>query len=196
MATKTQILNRALTFVGAAPVTSIDDNTTNANVLSRVYDDALKSVLSECEWNFAVTRGNLSVVVVTLPYYEPGRTVVYQKPTDMIRIFATNPSNAQWREEGDYIISDSTGLGVRYVYFEETTSRYPSFFVDALTDKLASEIAYQIVNSRSLGVEFVEKYEDISLPKAMAANSQTGDQQCMVDDAWENAKLNDINVDA
>lgn len=194
--TKTDIVNKALTMVGAAPVISIDDDTNNARILNRVYEIALKSVLAECKWNFATKRSNLSAVVNTLDFNDIGEENVYAKPTDMIRIFSTNPVRAQWREEGDYIISDSSDLGVRYVYYLDTPSKYPIYFVEAFADKLASDIAYAIVNSATLATTFIEKYESISLPKALAANSQTGIQQVLQDDAWELAKYNDTQIDS
>ena len=53
-----------------------------------------------------------------------------------------------------------------------------------------------IVNSGSLGEAYLNKYEKISLPKATAANSQTGVQQTLSDDAWELAKYFDGQADA
>jgi len=41
-----------------------------------------------------------------------------------------------------------------------------------------------------LGDTFFEKYEKLSLPKAMAINGQIGKQIEIVDDEWENAKYN------
>jgi hypothetical protein len=189
--TKTDIVNKALTLAGAAPVNDITEDSTNARTVSRVYETALRSVLSECKWNFATTRATLSVVGVTLPFYDTGETIVYQKPTDMIRIYSTDPPSAVWREEGDYIVSDSADLGVRYVYYLDTPSKYPMYFIDALIDKLVSEIAYSIVNSATLAEKYVDKYDKRSLPKAMSANSQTGVQQQPIDDAWDLAKFTD-----
>ena len=186
--TKTDMINKALTLVGASPVISIDDDSNNARVLSRVYEIALKSILAECKWNFATKRSNLSEVVNTLDFNDVGESIVYAKPTDMIRIYSTNPPYAAWREEGDYIISDSSDLGIRYVYYLHTPSKYPIYFIEAFTDKLAADIAYSIANSASLAEAFIKKYETISLPKAVAANSQTGIQQVLQDDAWELAK--------
>jgi hypothetical protein len=191
---KTEILNKALTLVGAAPVVNIDDDTNNARILSRVYEISLRSILSECKWNFATKRQLLTVSADTMDWYDSGETIVYQKPIDMIRIFGTNDRDSAWREEGDYIVSDTSGLGVRYVYYLDVPSKYPSYFIDAFIDKLCSEIAYAIVNSASLGQLYVEKYEKISLPRAMSCNSQTGTQQSIQDDAWEMSKYNDIQV--
>ena len=186
--TKTDIINKALTLVGAAPIVSIDDDTNNARVASRVYEQALRSILGECKWNFATKRALLSVSSTTMAWDDVGEDIVYTKPSDMIRIFETNDPLAKWREEGDYIISDTSDLGVRYVYYLDTPAKYSSTFVDAFIDKLCSDIAFMIVNSQTLGEQYKKLYEAVSLPKAMSANSQVGTQQTLQDDAWELAK--------
>lgn len=196
MATKTEIINKGLTLVGAAPITNIDDDSNNARIANRVYPLSLRSVLSACKWNFATKRQLLSVLNVTLDWYEPGCNIVYQKPTDMVRIFGTNSLGANWREEGDYIVSDTSGLGLRYVYFLDSPSKYSVDFIDALIDKFASDIAYALINSATIGAQYKKLYETLSLPKAMSLNSQTGTQQTMQDDAWEKAKFFDNNPDA
>lgn len=188
---KIAIINKGLTAVGAAPITSLDDDSNNANVANRVYALALRSVLSECKWNFATKRALLSSLNVTLAWYEPGEGYVYQRPNDCVRIFETNSRNAIWREEGDYIISDTSGLGIRYVYYLDAPSKYSAEFIEALIDKFASDIAYALVNSSSLGEKFKKLYEKISLPKAMSVNSQVGVQQESQDGAWTDAKYHD-----
>lgn len=194
--TKTELVNKALTLVGANPITSLDDDTNNARIVNRVYEISLKSILSECKWNFATKRALLSEVSTTLDWYDSGETIVYQKPSDMIRIFGASDSSATWREEGDYIISDTSALGLRYTYYLDTPSKYPPAFIEAFIDKLCSDIAYMIVNSSTLGDKFKQLYETSSLPKAMSKDSQTGVQQSMVDDAWELAKYSNGSVDS
>lgn len=193
---KVEIINKGLTLVGAAPITNIDDNSNNAKISSRVYPLSLKSVLSACKWNFATKRALLTVSADTLDWYDTGVNIVYVKPIDIVRIFGTNSQNAKWYEEGDYIVSDTSGLGIRYVYLLDTPSKYSIDFIDALIDKFASDIAYALVNSQTLGQKYLEKYEKLSLPKAMSLNAQTGTQQTLQDDAWELAKYQDGQADA
>lgn len=194
--TKTDLVNKALTLVGASPVTSIDDDTNNARIVSRVYEQALRSILSECKWNFATKRALLSVSADEMAWTYSGETTVYVKPSDMIRIFGTSSSTAIWREELDYIIADTADLGLIYTYYLDTPSKYSSVFVDAFIDKLCSDIAYMIVNSATLGEKFKTLYESVSLPKAMAANAQAGVQQTLQDDAWELSKYQDGQINS
>ena len=110
--TKTTIVNKALTKVGASAVVSIEDDTEQARVISRVYELALRSILSECKWNFATRRKLLSVSAFEFEWYENSEKYVYSKPADCVRIISTNDKHAVWREEGDYILSDTAGLGI------------------------------------------------------------------------------------
>lgn len=194
---KTELVNKALTLVGANPITNLDtDDTQNAKVVNRVYEISLRAILSECKWNFATTRKLLSSVSTTLDWYDTGETYIYQKPVDCIRIFGTNDPDATWREEGDYIISDTQGLGIRYVYYLDIPSKYPASFVEAFIDKLASDICYMILNSSTKAEEMYKKYQSVSLPNARAENAQVGTQQVMKDDAWERAKYSNGNIGA
>ncbi len=191
--TKTSTVNKALTLCGASPITNITDDTNSARIVNRVYEISLKSALSECRWNFATTRTTLALSADDLAWYHTNESYVYVRPSNIIRIFGTNDDNAEWREEGDHIISDTSGLGIKYVYFHDDPSKYPPSFLEAFIDKLCSDICFMILNSAAKAEAFLEKYHKVSLPKAMAENSQIGTHQYLKDDAWENAKYNNSN---
>lgn len=193
---KVEIINKGLVLVGAAPIVNIDDDSNNAKVAQRTYGLSLRSVLAECKWNFATKRAMLSLLTDNVAWYEPGEGYVYQKPLDMVRIFSTNSPKAVWREEGDYIISDTPGLGVRYTWFIETPGKYSAEFIDALVDKFASDVAYTLVNSLTLGEKYKALYEKVTKPKAMSVNSQTGTQQTPIDDAWDLSRFSDQHPEA
>jgi len=192
---RTEIVNKALTLVGASPIVNIDDEAENARVVNRVYEISLKSALSETAWTFALRRKLLSQVTDTLEWYDPGETYVYQKPNECIRIFRANNPNTIWRELGEFVVSDTTGLGVEYVYFLNTPSKYPPSFVEAFVDKLCADIAFMILNSKTVAETFLEKYEKVSLAKALAENSQIGIPHYQKDDAWELAKQGSNNFE-
>jgi hypothetical protein len=186
--TKVEIINKSLTLIGAAPIVNITDDTNNARIMNRVYDLSLRSILSECLWNFATKRKLLATSTTALEWYDTGVSTVYARPSDVIRIFGTNDDNAVWREEGDYIISDTAGLGVKYVYYLDTPSKYPASFVDAFVDRLASDAAFMILNNSNIAQKYLEKYEKVSLSKARSENAQIGTQQYLKDDEWVLAK--------
>lgn len=190
---QTDIINKALVLVGGATITSINDNSPNAIALSNVYELSLQSILSECKWNFCTKRFKPSVLSSSSSTYPaflyPGEVSVYVLPSDVIRIWTTNPENAVIREESGNLISDTVGLGIVYTFFDDDPSDYPSYFLDAFIDKLCSDIAYLIINSSAIAESFIKKYETVSLPKAVSANSQTGVQQVPKDNYWVNSKF-------
>ena len=190
---KTSLINKALTIVGASPVTNITDDTNNARIVNRVYEISRRSILSECCWTFAATRATLSLSTETMAWNYPGEAYVYVKPSDAIRIFDVSDNYAVWREEGDYIISDSANLGIKYVYDLDDPTKYSSAFVEAFIDKLCSDICYMIINSAKQAEAYFAKYEKVSLPKAKSENAQTGTQQTPKDDAWELSKYHNGN---
>ena len=186
--TKTDICNKALTLNGASPIVNLDDDTNNARILNRVYDLSLRSILSETCWNFATKRKLLASVDVTLDWYHTGENYTYARPSDAVRLFEASDRYATWREEGDYILSDTAGLGIKYVHYIDSPSRYTAAFIEAFSDLLASNIAFMVLNSKSQAEAMLQKYEALSLPKARSENAQVGMQQEVHDDAWERAK--------
>jgi hypothetical protein len=185
---QTSLINKALTLCGAAPITSITDDTNNARTANRVYEIALKSVLTECRWTFATTRATLSLSADTMPWYHDGEAYVYVRPSTCLRIFEVSDRVARWREEGDYIISDTASLGIKYVFYHTDPSKYPAPFLEAFIDKLCTDVSYSIINSTTKAEGFFGKYQKVSLPAAMAANAQTGEQQEVMDDEWLGSK--------
>jgi len=194
--TKTALINKALTLVGANPITNIDDDTNNARIVNRVYEIALKSILSECKWNFATKRALLARVSTSLAWYYTNEMYIYDKPTDAVRIFGSSDDDAEWREEGDYIISDTVNLGLLYVSYIDNPDKYPASFVEAFIDKLCSDICYMILNSASKAESFLQKYEQVSLPKARSENAQIGKQQYPLESAWIDAKYGNGTLSA
>jgi len=189
MADIVTIINRALSTLGSEPIVSLTDNTPQAKIANRYYDESRKSVLSECLWNFATKRVMLNLVVDPLPWTVEGMQFVYQLPSDIIRIFEINSATAQWRVEQDKLISDSNEIGIKYVYNLEDTQRYTASFVDAFADKLASDMCYAILNSNTESSRILEKYEGQTLPKATAENAQEGTPSQIYDSTWVDSRL-------
>lgn len=195
---KTALANKALILIGAEAISSIDSGETNADIMNAIYSTALKGILSECLWGFATKRALLVSSATTMAWYHTsqGESQVYAKPTDIIRIIGTNDDYAIWRDEGSYIVSDTIGLGIKYVYFNDDPTTYPASFTEAFVDLLASQASFMILNDKGKAEDMLAKYHKISLPKAMSENSQVGTQQYMRDDAWELAKYNNTSPEA
>lgn len=195
---KTQIINRGLVKLGSRPIVDLDlDDTVESNTALNLYDMALETILSSTLWTFATKRQLLATLAETIEFNTEFETLqyIYQRPNDVIRIFRTNDTGAYYKEEGDTIVSDTAGLGIIYTYRNEDTSLYPPYFATALSDLLAAEMAYPLLNSHSKAQEMLEFYERISLPKAKGENAQVGTPRELNDNYWLNARFGGPNVE-
>ncbi len=191
MATYTTIgiCNHALVLCGASPITSLSDDSANARTLNAIIENERKSFLTECRWTFALTRTTLATVAsTTIQWLNPEESYVYTRPSDILRIWGMSDIYAIWREEGGYIISDTASLGTLATRDHSEYGLWRHKTVEAFIDKLCSVISFTIMNDKTKAQSFLEKYERISLPKAMAEDSQTGTHQEVIDDAWLRSK--------
>lgn len=195
--TKSEIVSRALVKLGARPVTNLEDDLTpESETMLNLYTIALESLLCETLWTFATKRVLLTLLAED-PVWSNEKEVlqfVYLKPIDSLRIFETNDTAAYWREEAGKILSDTAGLGVKYVFRNENTATYPTYFALALSDKLAMDAAYPILNSNSKTQDMMQQYERISLPKAKSENAQIGTPKTLNDDYWVNSRYGGPNM--
>lgn len=184
------LVNKALVICGARVLSDYDEDTQNGRIVRVVYDISRQSILTECKWSFSVSRATLTTTVATteIGWFRVDENYAYARPTAALRIFGVDDDNAVWRTIGSYVLADTASLGVEYAFDQEDVSKYLPKFVEAFIDKLCADISFMILNDGKKAVAFLEKYENVSLPKAMAENSQTGAQQYAKDDAWENAK--------
>ena len=189
---KIDIINRALVKIGSRKIASIAEDSEPADIMNTIYNDALKSVLYETDWSFATKRALLSQVSGQTPAWTTyDLSYTYQKPSDCIRVWGWNNISAVVHDEGDYIRSDSTGLGIKYTYLQENPNRYTPPFVDALSDKLAYEASFAIVTSKTTTEKLYEIYTVISLPDAIAKDAQLSTPDVVQQDEWVNAKYTD-----
>lgn len=149
MASQSAICNRALEFLGQAPIVSINDDTNAAKALRRVFDDTRRALLEDHPWNFARKRDSLAASA-TVPSWGYDRG--FPVPADFLKLLAienepafsmeADPSGTQW-----ILTNASAPLNIVYIYDVTDTGRYPASFVDAFAARLALDVCEDITNS-------------------------------------------------
>ena len=91
--TKIDICARALVMIGAQPISSFTDGSTEALVANNIYNDIAEASLTRHRWRFATTQSTLSLLTNT----PTGRyDYAYQMPTSpevlQICLLYTSPS--------------------------------------------------------------------------------------------------------
>jgi hypothetical protein len=86
--TRVEIANSALDLINGQTITAFDENTTTSVLVSRHFDEALRSCLSEGFWRFSVKRVDEPVEddVTSLDY-----SYAYELPEDFQRLWRLHP---------------------------------------------------------------------------------------------------------
>ena len=149
--TKFDICSQALTKVGADTIISFSDGTHESNVCSVMYDTIKKSLLYYTFWNFAIDKQQLNKLSETPT--DKKFTSAHSLPGDVIRIKAVIDQNGlpnyTYRKEGQKIFSSLDTVILEYVQNMDETNM-PSFFVEALVAKIATEINEAITGNGAL----------------------------------------------
>ena len=190
---KVSIVNKALRYLGANKITSLTDGSFEAQCATNAYEDSLRSILSECCWKFAASRVMLNKLDLEPAWTENGMKNYFQLPSDLVEIFGVNNECAIWTREGDKIISNVSSLGIKYVYYLDDTTKYPSAFIDAFACLLASAMCYDITNSNEKMMSLIELYKGEFLPVAKSRNARGASPEQIKDGLWINSARAGIN---
>ena len=130
MSSKVQICNYALSRLGAARITSLTDNTSEARLCNTLLDDAIQEVLTEGDWRFASRRTSLNQTTNTPEF---GYSFEFQLPTDpkalIVReINETDAGDYAYSIEGDKLLSDLSTMDIRYTAYVTDTGSFPPHF--------------------------------------------------------------------
>ena len=168
------ICNQALIALGATTIVSLTENSKNARLCNAIYKQTRDDVLTDHVWNFAQKRAVLATLSEEPAWDEDEMAVVYQKPTDCLKINFVNIESAIVKIEEDKILSNETGLKIKYTQRMTDPMKFFPKFVSALAARLAAELAFPITKNRSLAESLFAIYYEKKLPQAMAADSQQG----------------------
>ena len=173
--TKFDICSRALTMVGANTISSFDDGTTESDVADQLYEDTLRSLLTQTRWRFSTQQAQLSRLSDT-PHgrWDAG----YQIPADCILIHAVtvNDNLVKYERYGDkiYCNLDSTATVIMDYTFRQEEDQFPPFFTTALQYKLASLFGAAIARDPNLVQSYNVLYNtQVRLARSIGSQERT-----------------------
>lgn len=135
------ICNRALTWLGAEPITDLTDSTKEGRACNRMYQQSRDQALRDHPWNFALARKSLAANT-TAPIWD--YTNAYDFPTGCLRIIEVNTSE-EWVVEGKQILSDQAApLEILYIQTVTDPTLFDAMFVEAYAARLAADLAYDL----------------------------------------------------
>lgn len=166
------ICSRALILIGADPITSFDDDTTEALVASNMYEDIARAQLCTTRWRFATEQATLA----RLADAPTGRfDAAHQLPTNLLMLNAVTIDDnlIDYTVYGDMVFSNTStndALVADYIYRADEVE-WPSYFTIAVEHQLAAIFATSIARDSALASLFEQK-ADILMRKAKSTDSQ------------------------
>lgn len=152
-ASKTTIANLALTILGQSRISSINDNSKEAEAVSAVYDELREYELRRNLWSFAITTVSLAT---TGNSPANGRSYEYQLPGDFLRVAPDlketygSPAPHDWVIEGRMITSNEPPpLTFRYVKNFDIPAYMDPMFRVGLAAAIAAAICEELTQSNT-----------------------------------------------
>lgn len=166
------ICSRALILIGAEPITSFEDDTTEGLVSSNMYEDIARSNLTSTRWRFSTNQAVLN----RLSEAPTGRfKAAYQLPSGYLFVHAVTVNDFQIEYDiyGDKIFCDAgtqDQLIIDYTYRAEEQD-WPSYFSVCVEYAMATVFSTAIARDQGLANLMNQQY-NIALAKARSIDSQ------------------------
>jgi len=156
--TKVDICARALIMIGAQPISSFDDGSTEALVASNIYENITQSILCRHRWRFSTEQQQLSLLAsAPTGRYE----YAYQLPTspDLLQLNTITVADIpiEYARYGDKIFVngyDSQSALIADYIFRQDESEFPAYFKLGLEYTLASIFAGSVARDAAMIQQF------------------------------------------
>jgi hypothetical protein len=168
-----QIVNLALTGIGAARILDLSDDQETARKCNAVYGLVRDEVLASYPWKFATDQVAMARLV-TGPLF--GYQYAFQIPSDCLRIVATDldANGYKWTRRGETVVTDQPSISIEFIKRIEDPTKFSPAFVTALAARLEADLAYPVSNDVKLAAAKLDIYHKSKLPMAKSLDAQEG----------------------
>lgn len=186
------IANNALVKLGASTIISFTENSQAARAVNVIYEQLRNAVLRDHKWNFATKR-----VALAQNADAPAFDYVYSYalPTDCLRVVQMERRDMIFQIEGRNLLTDESPAKIIYIAEITDPNEYDAMFVEALSARLAAELAVPLTDSRTLANDMMSMYEG-KIRDARSLDSQESGEPEVVADTWLNARLSYIGAES
>jgi len=183
------ISSRALILIGANPITSFEESSTEALVAVNMYEDVARAALVNSRWRFATNQSVLNL----LTDKPTGRyTNAYQLPNDCLMVHAITSGTLQieYQIYGSKIFSDTsdTDVIIADYSFRANEETWPSYFTLAVEYSLAVVFATSIARDATLA-SLMQGQATQAMAKARSLDSQQQTARKLVTSRFRTERL-------
>jgi len=175
MPSEVSIVNHALGLIGDDVILSLGDDSKRARLGSLLYADTRDAVLRAHPWNFALARAQLGRLAAAPAF---GYAYQYQLPSDpyCLRVLSLSATNLLYAVEGRVLLTNESTASIRYIARLSDPAQFDPLFVEALSTRLASEMAYALTGNAELVKVLSQVYGD-KLAEAAQRDAAEGTTQ-------------------
>lgn len=178
MSQQVKVVNRALSFLGAGSVTSIEDESVEALTALTHYQMSLDAMMDARNWSFLIER------FIPALHEDPpvwGYTSKFLIPSNISRIIWVGPDKEvyheheqyDWQVEGSYIVCNKDIIYCVGMLRPTAEGGLSPLFLEAFAYKLASEMAIALTQSSTIKDKMDARFL-IELDRAIAMDSVQG----------------------
>lgn len=190
--TKVEIVNLALGRLNEAPIVSLDERSAASNAAKLYYDASRREVLRSFNWGFALRLESLALLdegVSDFPF-------VYALPEDCLRVirilrqgdpdFASGAGQEFVTRSGKVYTYVSDAM-LEYVSNVEDANDFDGKFTEALSYKLAADMAYSVTGKLELANHYLGVYQQLIGEAATVSMSEQ--RQCRPMNPYKEARF-------
>lgn len=173
------LVNNALALIGADFITSLTQSTRPAIVANQIYPGVRDATLRAFTWNCAEQHVILSPLSTTPPFkwaYE------FQLPSDCLRVVSLE-DDPEFKVSQRKILANTNVLYLTYIYRLTDVAQFDALLSAAMEARLASELAYSLLESKSLRDDMWNMYM-AKLREARGVDSREKSASEMDADVW------------
>lgn len=155
-----EIVNIALARLGESPIQSLKEGSVPANMATVFYEPTRRAVLRDFNWNFALRTARLALLQETYP----GFRYAFSLPADCLRV-VNLLGGSEWSSGPGFVVrsgnllTDKEEAEIEYIYDCQDPALFDDKFVEALSYKLASELAMPVKGSPELMSNYMNVYQ-------------------------------------
>ncbi len=166
--TEVSICSNALLKIGDETITSMDDTTSRARRCKNLYSHTRDAVLRAHNWNFTIIRVALARLLTT-PAYD--FDFEYKLPADYLMMLGSDDPTLVYRLESGKLLTSNTSVAITYVAGTKDTAIMDALFVDALTARMAQELAIPTTGDKGIYDRMAAEYT-LKLKEARTRDGQ------------------------
>tara|TARA_R110000765_G_scaffold223140_1_gene327273 strand:- start:435 stop:1031 length:597 start_codon:yes stop_codon:yes gene_type:complete len=180
-----QIVNNALVKIGANAILTLTEDSEAARAANLIYEQIRDACLRDHVWNFAVSRVELAQNS-TAPAFE--FAYQYNLPSDCLRVLQMEEMSMIYKIEGRKLLTDEGTAKILYISRTEDVNLFDSMFVEALSARIAAELAITLVESNTLYSNMMEMYSR-KLSDARSMDAQESGYREIISDTWIESRI-------